>query len=53
LHRYFNDLLELEYIEKVNGFKNVGFKYKISYWDNIEKLRSEIKEYLFNQLEKL
>jgi len=53
LQRYFNDLLELEYIEKVNGFKNVGFKYKISYWDNIDKLRKDIKEYLFNQLEKL
>ena len=53
LQRYFNELLELEYIEKVNGFKNIGFHYKISYWDNIEKLRKEIKEYLNKQLEKL
>ena len=53
LQRYFNELLELEYIEKVNGFKNIGFSYKISYWDNIEKLRKDIKEYLNKQLDRL
>lgn len=53
LQRYISDLLELEYIEKVNGHKNVGFSYKVSYWDNIEKLRAEIKSYLNKQLEKL
>ena len=53
LHRYLNDLLELEYVEKIAiGGRNT-FNYKISYWDNIEKLRSEIKEYLNKQLEKL
>jgi DNA primase len=53
LHRYLNDLLELEYIEKaMTGGRNT-FNYKISYWDNIEKLRAEIKEYLNKQLEKL
>jgi DNA primase len=52
-HTWFKDLEELEYITQTNGYANRGFKYKISYWDNIDKLRAEIKEYLHNQLEKL
>lgn len=52
-HSYFKELEELEYITQTNGHANRGFKYKISYWDSIDKLRAEIKEYLHNQLEKL
>ena len=52
-HTWFKELEELEYITQTNGHANRGFKYKISYWDSIDKLRAEIKEYLHNQLEKL
>jgi len=52
-HSYFKELEELEYITQTNGYANRGFKYKISYWDSIDKLRAEIKEYLNNQLENI
>jgi DNA primase len=50
LHRYINELIELEYIQQNGGYANKGFKYKISYWDNIQKLRNEIQTYLQNQI---
>ncbi|OWP82843.1 hypothetical protein BWK59_13720, partial [Flavobacterium davisii] len=53
LFRYIQTLLELEYIKQVGGFANKGIKYKISYWDNYQKLRAEIKDYLMNQIESL
>ncbi|MDA3891181.1 MAG: hypothetical protein PF517_05900 [Salinivirgaceae bacterium] len=53
LFRYLNNLIELEYISSSGGYYNKGLKYKISYWDNITKLRSEIQQYLLNQLDKL
>jgi len=53
LHRYMNELIELEYLQQTGGYTNKGFKYKISYWDNITKLRNEIREYLFNQINNL
>ncbi|ALO13893.1 DNA primase [Salinivirga cyanobacteriivorans] len=53
LFRYLNELMELEYLQQSGGYANRGFKYKIIYWDNITKLRSEIKAYLFGQIEKL
>ncbi len=53
LHRYLNELIELEYLQQSGGYSNKGFKYKISYWDNITKLRNEIRDYLFNQIESL
>jgi hypothetical protein len=46
-------LLELEYIKQIGGYSNKGIKYKISYWDNYQKLRAEIKDYLMNQIEEL
>ncbi len=49
-HSYMNQLLELEYIQQVGGHVNRGFKYKIQYWDNNEKLRNDIREYLNTQL---
>jgi len=53
LHRYMNELLELEYLQQTGGYANRGFKYKVSYWDNIQKLKNEIKNYLFNQINNL
>lgn len=53
IFRYIQTLLELEYIKQVGGFANKGIKYKISYWDNYQKLRAEIKDYLMNQIESL
>jgi len=50
LHRYIQDLMGLEYIYQSSGHMNRGYKYKISYWDNITKLRSEIKTKLQSQL---
>ena len=49
--RYMLLLQELEYIQAIEGSVNRGFKYVISYWDNIEKLKSKIKKELSVQLE--
>lgn len=51
-HYYLNRLLELEYIKQF-GFANRGFKYQISYWDNMAALRARIKDSLENQLQQL
>jgi len=53
LQRYINTLLELEYIKQVGGYSNTGIRYKVSYWDNYQKLRVEIKEYLLKQIKEL
>ncbi|AND63432.1 hypothetical protein AX766_02830 [Flavobacterium covae] len=53
IFRYIQTLLELEYIKQVGGFANKGIKYKISYWDNYQKLRTEIKDFLMLQIEEL
>jgi hypothetical protein len=53
LFRHLNNLIELEYISTSGGYQNRGLKYKISYWDNVTKLREQIKEYLNNQLNSL
>lgn len=53
LQRYINSLLELEYIHQIGGYANKGIKYKISYWDNHQKFRVEIKDYLLNQIQQL
>lgn len=53
LQRYFNTLLELEYIKQTGGYANKGIKYKISFWDNHQKLRAEIKDFLQNQINEL
>ncbi|TPG31096.1 hypothetical protein [Flavobacterium pectinovorum] len=51
--RYMQLLQELEYIQAIEGSVNKGFKYVISYWDNMEKLKSKIKKELNSQLEQL
>ena len=52
LQFYLNDLVRLEYLKQI-GFANKGYKYKISYNDNIQKIRKELKEAFTKQLEKL
>ncbi|KFF16563.1 hypothetical protein [Flavobacterium hydatis] len=49
--RYMLLLQELEYIQAIEGSVNRGFKYVISYWDNMEKLKSKIRKELNSQLE--
>lgn len=51
-HRYMQQLVNLEYIQQ-NGFANRGFKYKITYWDNMAVARAKIKDSLYNQLQAL
>lgn len=51
--KYVQTLQELEYIQAVEGSVNKGFKYTISYWDNMEKLKAKIKEDLNKQLKEL
>ena len=53
MHRFLRDLLEMEYLQQAGGYANRGFKYKVSYWDDIEKLRSRIKGHLTDQLKNL
>ena len=50
--RYMDQLVDLEYLQQ-EGYVNRGYKYKIVYWDNNEKLRSEIRAYLLNQVKEL
>ncbi|HBH49936.1 MAG TPA: hypothetical protein DDX98_14925, partial [Bacteroidales bacterium] len=53
LQRYINDLLDLEYLQQSGGYQNRGYKYKITYWDNIEALRLRIRSYLNDQIKNL
>ena len=53
LQRYINDLVTLEYIQQSSGHQNRGYKYKVTYWDDIGKLRAEIKDYLYRQIERM
>jgi DNA primase len=53
LQRFINSLLELEYIKYKGGFSNKGLKYVVDYWDNHQKLRTEIKGFLMKQIDQL
>jgi len=53
LHRYMQDLIQLEYIRQAGGHINRGFNYKVMYWDNIQVLRSKVKRHLQGQLDQL
>ena len=53
IFRYMQNLIELEYVKQTGGFANKGIKYKISYWDNYQKIRKEIKDFLLNQIKQL
>lgn len=52
LQFYLNELVRLEYLKQI-GFANKGFKYKISYNDNIQRIRKDLKEAFTKQLEEL
>lgn len=52
-NNYIKLLQEMEYIKAVEGSPNTGFKFVVSYWDNLEKLKAKIKEDLNSQLEQL
>ncbi|KAF2343081.1 P-loop NTPase family protein [Flavobacterium tistrianum] len=51
--KYMQTLHELEYIQAVEGSANKGFKYVVSYWDNMEKLKAKIKTEMAMQLDQL
>lgn len=53
MFRYMQTLTELEYVKQTGGYANKGIKYRISYWDNYQKLRAEIKDYLLQQIQAL
>ena len=50
---YIKQLLELEYIQISSGSVNQGYQYMITYWDNLEKLKTKIKQDLNEQLKQL
>ncbi len=52
LQVYLNDLVRLEYLKQI-GFANKGFKYKISYNDNIMRVRKDLKEEFAKQIKQL
>lgn len=51
--RYIQTLTELEYVKQIGGYSNKGFRYKICYWDNYQKIRAEIKDFLLEQIQEL
>ena len=50
MRRRIRALLDLEYISIVSGSSNNGYKYSINYWDDLQKLKEEIKSDLLKQL---
>lgn len=48
--RYFEELELLEYIQRTGGYANRGFKYKIVFWDDMEKIREKVTADLKKQL---
>lgn len=51
--KYIKTLHELEYVTIVSGSINKGFKYVINHWDNLSKMKEEIKKQMNNQLKTL
>ncbi len=48
--RYFEELELLEYLQRTGGYANRGFKYKIVFWDEMEKIRERVLNDLKTQL---
>ncbi|MFL5763588.1 MAG: hypothetical protein ACJ77K_06555 [Bacteroidia bacterium] len=48
--RYFEELELLEYIQRTGGYANRGFKYKVVFWDDMEKIREKVTADLKKQL---
>ena len=51
-HRYIQQLINLEYLRQL-GYANRGFNYRIAYWDNMQLIRTKIKDNLSEQLKSL
>lgn len=43
VNRYLKTLVEYEYIKKI-GFKNTGYHYEITNWNNLDELKKVLKE---------
>lgn len=53
MFRYIQSLKDLDYIRPSGGYNNTGYKYKILYWDDYQKLRQEVKKKLQGQIDAL
>lgn len=53
LQRYIYDLRGLEYIVLSDGHINRGYRYRIIYWDDIQRIRARLKRHLEGQLAQL
>ena len=53
LSYYLYELLHLEYITQTGSHINKGNRYKIQYFDDYRKLRTDVKNYLQDQLNQL
>lgn len=51
--RYLDDLNKLEYIRTTGGHRNTGYRFKITYWDDIEGLRNKLKGTMISQLKSI
>ncbi len=51
-HRYLRKLVELEYLRQY-GHGNRGYRYKIVHWDDMERMRQQIRDHLGKQLKEL
>ncbi|HTA81473.1 MAG TPA: hypothetical protein VK783_00935 [Bacteroidia bacterium] len=50
--RFTDELFKMEYVER-NGYANRGLKYRIVYWDDMEKNQRKMRNSINTQLEKL
>jgi hypothetical protein len=46
-------LRNLEYVAIVEGTANRGYKYAVTYWDDADKMRSQVRTHLETQISKL
>jgi DNA primase len=53
LHRFIIELTELEYLQEMRYNGNKGNTYQIRYWDDYKKVRTEVKQFLQDQIDKL
>jgi len=51
--RFMETLKNLEYLSIVEGTANRGYKYQITYWDDADKMRAEIKTKLAEQISQI
>lgn len=52
LQHYINQLVQLEYIKQY-GHGNKGYKYRISYFDDIQNVRKKLKDHFIKQIQNL